>query len=108
MMAPSKNTAEDQLKAFVAVNMLSSRHRPYKGNNPAFQEDPDSKYTFDSERDASQSEICREGKKLSRKCIMVSTLAIVASYASLTVRSFIASDALNTDVCRHASESVSS
>ncbi|KAH8108179.1 hypothetical protein BXZ70DRAFT_1003576 [Cristinia sonorae] len=47
---PNLNNVEDHLKSFVA-------------------EDPDSKYTFDSERDAPQSEICREGKKLSRKCV---------------------------------------
>ncbi|GJE90873.1 hypothetical protein PsYK624_070170 [Phanerochaete sordida] len=34
-------------------------------------EDPSSRYTFDSERDAPQSELCREGDKLSRKCIMI-------------------------------------
>ncbi|KAI0797864.1 hypothetical protein C8Q75DRAFT_22439 [Abortiporus biennis] len=32
-------------------------------------EDPESRYTFDSNRDSQESEICREGKKLSRKCI---------------------------------------
>ncbi|CAL1704324.1 unnamed protein product [Somion occarium] len=33
-------------------------------------EDPDSKYTFDSvQRGGDLTEICREGKKLSRKCI---------------------------------------
>ncbi|TCD65617.1 hypothetical protein EIP91_002422 [Steccherinum ochraceum] len=52
MPAPkSKDPVEDQLKSFVA-------------------DDPNSKYAFDSvERDAPQSEICREGNKLSRKCI---------------------------------------
>ena len=35
------------------------------------QEDPNSRYTFDSERDAPQSELCREGKEKGRKCIMV-------------------------------------
>ncbi|GBE82356.1 hypothetical protein BKA93DRAFT_724475 [Sparassis latifolia] len=48
---PAKNP-EDELKAFIA-------------------EDPDSRYTFHSERDASQSEICREGKDKERKCIML-------------------------------------
>ncbi|KAI0736944.1 hypothetical protein C8Q72DRAFT_879358 [Fomitopsis betulina] len=41
---------EEQLKAFVA-------------------EDPNSRYSFDSERDAPQSEICREGHDKSRNCI---------------------------------------
>lgn len=35
------------------------------------QEDPQSNYTFDSERDAPVSELCRDGKNLSKKCIMV-------------------------------------
>ncbi|KAI0781061.1 hypothetical protein BD413DRAFT_600511 [Trametes elegans] len=34
-------------------------------------EDPNSVYTFDSERDAPQSEICREGKEKGRKCIQM-------------------------------------
>ncbi|KAI0079992.1 hypothetical protein K474DRAFT_1705241 [Panus rudis PR-1116 ss-1] len=44
--------AESTLKSFIA-------------------EDPNSKYVFDSERDAPRSEICREGKELSRKCIQL-------------------------------------
>ncbi|KAL1947715.1 hypothetical protein VTO73DRAFT_13439 [Trametes versicolor] len=32
-------------------------------------EDPNSTYTFDGERDAPRSEICREGKEKGRKCI---------------------------------------
>ncbi|KAH9951302.1 hypothetical protein B0H21DRAFT_275728 [Amylocystis lapponica] len=43
---------EDILKAFIA-------------------EDPDSRYTFHSERNATESELCREGKEKSRKCIML-------------------------------------
>ncbi|KAI0747998.1 hypothetical protein C8Q80DRAFT_1270447 [Daedaleopsis nitida] len=34
-------------------------------------EDPNSRYTFNSERDAPQSELCREGKDKGRKCIMM-------------------------------------
>lgn len=45
----SKQTDSDELKAFVKV-------------------DPTARYTFDSERDVPESEICREGKE-SRKCI---------------------------------------
>lgn len=48
----AKDSPEQTLKAFVS-------------------EDPNSRYTFDSERDAPQSELCREGDKLSRKCIMI-------------------------------------
>lgn len=33
------------------------------------QRDPNALYTFDSERDASQSEICRQGK--GKQCIIV-------------------------------------
>ncbi|KAH9934821.1 uncharacterized protein B0H18DRAFT_869692 [Fomitopsis serialis] len=46
----SSQKPEEQLKAFVA-------------------EDPNSRYTFDGERGAPQSEICREGNEKSRKCI---------------------------------------
>ena len=42
------------------------------------QEDPQSKYTFNSERDAPESELCREGDKLSRKCIMVRSPRLAA------------------------------
>ncbi|PIL23875.1 hypothetical protein GSI_13626 [Ganoderma sinense ZZ0214-1] len=34
-------------------------------------EDPNSTYTFDSERGAPLSELCREGEDKGRKCIMV-------------------------------------
>ncbi|KAI0637091.1 hypothetical protein C8Q77DRAFT_1269696 [Trametes polyzona] len=34
-------------------------------------EDPNSVYTFDSERDAPRSELCREGKEKGRKCIQM-------------------------------------
>ena len=40
------------------------------------QEDPNSVYTFDSERDAPKSELCREGKEKGRKCIEVRTAPI--------------------------------
>ncbi|CCM06234.1 uncharacterized protein FIBRA_08480 [Fibroporia radiculosa] len=58
---------EDELKSFVS-------------------EDPNSKYTFDSERDASQSEICREEKK-GLKCI---TLAMHSKqmFVAMQVRPF--------------------
>ena len=35
------------------------------------QRDPDARYTLDSERDASQSEICRQGKGEDKECIIV-------------------------------------
>ncbi|KIP09090.1 hypothetical protein PHLGIDRAFT_29212 [Phlebiopsis gigantea 11061_1 CR5-6] len=39
--------------------------------NAFVSEDPQSKYAFNSARDAPESELCREGDKLSRKCIMI-------------------------------------
>lgn len=36
------------------------------------QNDPKSEYTFDSERESNQSEICRSGNPNSRECITVS------------------------------------
>ncbi|PCH38267.1 hypothetical protein WOLCODRAFT_149213 [Wolfiporia cocos MD-104 SS10] len=58
----------DQLKAFIA-------------------EDPDSRYTFDSERGAPQSEICREGREKGRKCI---TLAMHSTemFAAMQAQGF--------------------
>ncbi|KAI0807145.1 hypothetical protein C8Q74DRAFT_1226111 [Fomes fomentarius] len=44
---------------------------PEKVLDQFIAEDPDSRYTFDSERDAPQSELCREGKDKGRKCIMM-------------------------------------
>lgn len=38
------------------------------------QQDPASQYTFDSERDAPCSNICRESKVKGRECIVVSSL----------------------------------
>ncbi|KAF7789529.1 hypothetical protein EIP86_000475 [Pleurotus ostreatoroseus] len=49
-------------------------------------EDPQSRYTFDSERGAPESEICREGDKLSRKCIKVNSNAfdeVIPNYAGM-------------------------
>ncbi|KAI0670503.1 hypothetical protein C8Q78DRAFT_129209 [Trametes maxima] len=34
-------------------------------------EDPNSAYTFDSERGAARSQLCREGKEKGRKCIQM-------------------------------------
>ncbi|KAI0341848.1 hypothetical protein BDW22DRAFT_1429943 [Trametopsis cervina] len=45
--------------------------KPEKALATFIAEDPNSKYTFDSERDAPRSELCREGDKLSRKCLML-------------------------------------
>ena len=45
--------------------------RAEENSRATFQEDPNSRYSFDSERDAPKSEICREGKEKNRKCITV-------------------------------------
>ncbi|KAA1474876.1 hypothetical protein DENSPDRAFT_883130 [Dentipellis sp. KUC8613] len=51
-MAPSQDNADEQLNNFIA-------------KAPAMQ------YTFDSERDAPQSEICREGGERGRECMTI-------------------------------------
>ncbi|KAJ7093217.1 hypothetical protein C8R44DRAFT_890981 [Mycena epipterygia] len=52
-MAPKNASADEVLKAFIARA-------------------PASQYTFDSERDATQSEICRaEAPNLARECIIL-------------------------------------
>lgn len=61
-----------ELNAFVSVNRNEcSNTTPFRSPRQFLQQDPDSKYIFDSDRDAPQAEICREGKKLNRKCITV-------------------------------------
>ncbi|KAF9820177.1 hypothetical protein IEO21_01610 [Rhodonia placenta] len=64
---PSENP-EEQLKTFIS-------------------EDPDSHYTFDSERGAARSEVCREGKEKGRKCI---TLAMHSTkmFAAMQAQGF--------------------
>jgi hypothetical protein len=60
------------LKSFVAVCCMPSLLLIHRLNTSAMlQEDPDSRYIFDGQRNEPQTEICREGKKLSRKCIQV-------------------------------------
>ncbi|KAK7693319.1 hypothetical protein QCA50_002886 [Cerrena zonata] len=44
---------------------------PVKTLKSFIAEDPDSRYIFDGQRNEPQTEICREGKKLSRKCIQL-------------------------------------
>ena len=79
----SAKAPEKALKEFIAVRV------PRCGGGPGnfylmlcattTQEDPNSVYTFDSERDAPQSEFCREGKERDRKCIMVRFVCAVLS-----------------------------
>ncbi|OBZ75705.1 putative pyridoxal 5'-phosphate synthase subunit PDX1 [Grifola frondosa] len=80
-MAPNK--PEDVLKSFIA-------------------EDPDSRYTFASERDAPQSEICREGKDKGRKCIMVRWTADILLEAFETICHSLDANALNEVVRGYA------
>ncbi|TBU32367.1 hypothetical protein BD311DRAFT_785871 [Dichomitus squalens] len=49
----------------------TSESHPEKVLKEFITEDPDFAYTFDSERDAPQSELCREGKDKGRECIML-------------------------------------
>ncbi|KAI0705852.1 hypothetical protein BC835DRAFT_348087 [Cytidiella melzeri] len=51
------------------VSQEMALEKPEKVLTKFIAEDPNSKYTFDSERGAPKSELCREGDKLSRKCI---------------------------------------
>jgi hypothetical protein len=64
------NNAKEHLEQFISVRPLF--FIPYDqfipdSVNP--QRDPNAHYSFDSERDASQSEICRQSKN--KECIIV-------------------------------------
>ena len=65
---PSKSPQET-LKDFISV--CFSLAVPFPISELRLQRDPGSWYTFDSERDAPQSEICREGTVKGRECIIV-------------------------------------
>ena len=69
-MSTSQQAPAEQLKAFIAVG-VATETRAEENSRATFQEDPNSRYSFDSERDAPKSEICREGKEKNRKCITV-------------------------------------
>ncbi|KAJ7184247.1 hypothetical protein C8R46DRAFT_1063410 [Mycena filopes] len=68
-MAPAPS-ADDVLKSFVAVRRVCSGHAHISDSS---QRAPMSRYTFDSERGAAQSEICREpeGSNRARECITI-------------------------------------
>lgn len=68
------------------------------------QEDPDSRYTLGSERDAPQSELCREGDKLSKKCIMVRCTACLCGLNDSTLPDLADSNALYAVIPGHAGE----
>lgn len=71
------------------------------------QEDPDSRYTLDSERDAPQSELCRQGDKLSKKCIMVRCAVCLCGLNDSNRPDLADSNALYAVIPGHAGESSS-
>ena len=71
-------TPKDFLKQFISVRLF------FLMVNPCLkliymQRDPEARYSFDSERDASQSEICRQGKGRDKECIIVRLLFVSVS-----------------------------
>ncbi|KAI0831178.1 hypothetical protein BC628DRAFT_1415717 [Trametes gibbosa] len=64
MQETSPASPQQKLKDFIAV-----RVEPRSACHNRRSEDPKSVYTFDSERDAPRSELCREGGEKGRKCI---------------------------------------
>src|SRR6266566_851651 len=62
------NNAKESLKQFISVRPLFS-YGQFIPNSVNPQRAPNTPYTFDSERGASQSEICRQGKN--KECIIV-------------------------------------
>jgi hypothetical protein len=63
-------TPKEFLKQFISVRPFLFIVIPcLKPINP--QRDPHARYILDSERDASQSEICRQGKGRDKECMIV-------------------------------------
>src|SRR5712691_8058410 len=80
-------TPKDFLKQFISVRPLYL----FFTVNPCLkliymQRDPEARYSFDSERDASQSEICRQGKGRDKECIIVRLLRFRFSKTSTNRR----------------------
>lgn len=64
------NNAKKSLREFISVRPLFIHiYGQFIPNSVNPQRDPNTDYIFDSERDASQSEICRQGKN--KECIIV-------------------------------------
>jgi hypothetical protein len=62
------NNAKESLRQFISVRPLFFHVNSFLTQfNP--QRDPNAHYIFDSERDATQSEICRQSKN--KECIIV-------------------------------------
>jgi hypothetical protein len=68
-------TPKDFLKQFISVRLLYFFFMANPCLKPIYmQRDPEARYSFDSERDAPQSEICRQGKGRDKECIIVRRL----------------------------------
>jgi len=67
-------TPKDFLKQFISVRLLYFFMVNPCLNPIHMQRDPEAWYSLDSERDASQSEICRQGKGRDKECILVRLL----------------------------------
>jgi len=65
------NNAKESLRQFISVRPLffSFSYGQFIPNSVNPQRDPNAHYVFDSERDASQSEICRQSKN--KECMIV-------------------------------------
>jgi hypothetical protein len=68
------NNAKESLKQFISVRPLFIHiYGQFVPDSVNPQRDPNTDYIFDSERDASQSEICRQSKN--KECIIVGFLS---------------------------------
>lgn len=68
------NNAKKSLREFISVRPLFIHiYGQFIPNSVNPQRDPNTDYVFDSERDATQSEICRQGKN--KECIIVGFLS---------------------------------
>lgn len=62
---------KEALKAFIKACEFTSKHRNLYSTSDS-QRDPNTEYTFDSDRDSSISEICRQNGRANNECITVS------------------------------------
>jgi hypothetical protein len=65
----STNSPKEFLKQFISVRPLFFQNGRFIPDSVIPQRNPNAQYSFDSERNASQSEICRQGKN--KECIIV-------------------------------------
>jgi len=61
------------LNAFIKVGPIPQNGQYILLNPAILQHNPNTQYTFDSERGSSESEICREGGREGRECLTVSS-----------------------------------